>query len=180
MDYSPQNTKMSGCTFLLTRNSPLRTTLIDEATGQAVYNVDTPRKLAPDVTKIRKLDSPTQPPHHWDDGGDDGDFSEGIADRKGAFREVEGAKPDTPPELPETSDEIARIYWKFISSDKIVFRGRSTTQKEFLPPAGKLRGYVISPCMLCRPNLNSFLIPGVSHLLDQMAFSTDGRWVRWG
>ena len=131
---------MSGCTFLFARNSPLRTTLIDEATGQVVYNIDTPRKLLKNVTRIRKLDSPTQPPHHWDDGDDDDDPSEGIANKKGALEGTEGDEPEAVAELPETSDEIARIYWRFISSDRIIFRGRITTQSEFLPAAGKLQG----------------------------------------
>jgi hypothetical protein len=43
-------------------------------------------------------------------------------------------------ELPETSDEIARIYWGLTSSDWIIFRGRITTQDEFSPAVGKLKG----------------------------------------
>lgn len=141
MNYSPYNTNMSTHTFLFARNSPLRTTLMDEATGQAVYSVDTPRKLSRNyATRIRKLDSPTQPPLHWDDGDDDDDFSGGIADKKGASKGTEVDESEAVAELPETSDEIARIYWKFISSDRIIFRGRITTQSEFLPAAGKLQG----------------------------------------
>ena len=43
-------------------------------------------------------------------------------------------------ELAETSDEIARIYWKWFSSDRIVFRGKITSRSEFLPKCGKMKG----------------------------------------
>ena len=130
---------MTGRTFLLSRNSPLRTTLIDEATGQAVYQIDTPRKFVSEVTKIRKLDPATGAPLNWDDGGADSDDG-GDVDKKGALRgtESKGSEPET--DLPETSDEIARIYWKFGWSERIIFRGRITSQNEFLPAAGKLKG----------------------------------------
>jgi len=122
---------------LLAKNSPLRTTLIDEATGQAVYKVDTPTKFSASVTKIRKLDSPTQPTLHRNDDADS-DSNEDIADKTGASGGIEEGDPMTG--LPETSDEMARIYWKFISSDRIIFRGKITTQSDFLPAAGKLKG----------------------------------------
>jgi len=129
---------MSDRTFLLSRNSCLRTTLVDEATGQAAYEIDTPRKfLRSCATKIRKFDSPTQPPLHWNDGDNDSDSDEGHVDRKGTSMGTEGGEQDLM-ELPETSDEIARIYWK--GDNRIIFRGKITTQKEFLPAAGKLRG----------------------------------------
>jgi hypothetical protein len=133
-------TKMSGRTFLFARNSPLRTTLIDEATGQAVYQIDTPRKtFSSEVTKIRKLEeSSAHAPRNWDDDDAGYDSSEDITGKKGASMETEGGGPEQ--ELPETSDEIARIYWKSTSSDRIIFRGRITTRDEFLPAAGKLKG----------------------------------------
>jgi len=132
---------MSGCTFILSRNSPLRTTLVDEATGQAVYEIDTPRKLSRScATKIRKFDSPTQPPLHRNDGDDDNDSDEDDVDKKDASTGAEGADPE-PMELSESSDEMARIYWKWVSSDnRIIFRGKITSRNEFLPAAGKLRG----------------------------------------
>lgn len=131
---------MTAHTLVLARNSPLRTTLIDEATGHAVYKIDTPRKLSRSwTTKIRKLDSSTQPLLHLDDDGDGSDSSDEVADKKrGEFVGTDEAGPET--ELPETSDEMARIYWKLISSDKIIFRGKITTQSEFLPATGKLLG----------------------------------------
>lgn len=128
---------MSVRTFSLARNSPLRTTLIDEATGHAMYQIDTPRKLSSSyATKIRKLDPATPPPLYSDDG--DSDSDEDLADKKHAPAGLE--EDESMIELPETSDEMARIYWKLISSDKIIFRGKTTTQSEFLPECGKLRG----------------------------------------
>jgi len=137
---------MSGCILQFARNSPLRTTLIDEATGNAVYQIDTPIRIAGSVTRIRRFDSSTHPPHEWHDDADS-DSGDDITE-KGKGRRSKSEKDKIDPEdedeagvgLPETSDEIARIYWKWFSSDKIVFRGRITTQDEFLPKCGKMKG----------------------------------------
>lgn len=125
---------MSGLTFSLARNSPLRTTLIDETTGHAMYQIDTPRKLQfPFVTKIRKLDPVTPPP---DD--DDSESDDDPTDKKHVPLDVD--EVELPIELPETSDEMARIYWRFTSPDNIVLRGKTTTSREFLPECGKMKG----------------------------------------
>ena len=146
----PHHTTMSGCTLQFTRNSPLRTTLVEEGTGLVKYQIDTPVRIARSVTRIRKLDSPTRPPLHWDDA--DSDSDDGIANKgkKGPKskkdeddREEAGGAVG---ELPEASDEIARIYWKWFSSDRIVFRGKITSRSEFLPKCGKMKGYVDSCC----------------------------------
>ena len=133
---------MTGCTLLFARNSSLRTTLVDEATGHAKYQIDTPVKIAQRVTRIRKFDSPTQPPIHWDDDNDS-DSGDDIADKdKPRSKEdeegEEGGEPE--PEFSGTNDEIARIYWKWFSPDRIIFRGGITTRDEFLPKAGKMKG----------------------------------------
>lgn len=122
---------MNGRTFTLSRNSPLRTTLIDAATGRAVYEVDTPRTFScSGATKIRKLDTASRTPFHSDD-----------ADYNSDEDTVVGMEEDElEPEFPETSNEIARIHWKLISSDRIIFRGKITTQNEFLPECGKMKG----------------------------------------
>lgn len=54
----------------------------------------------------------------------------------------EGGKLEEEPDadLPETSDEVARIYWKWFSSDVIIFRGRRSLRTEFLPKCGKMKG----------------------------------------
>ena len=53
---------MSGCTLRFARNSPLRTTLVDDATGHAKYQIDTPIRIVGSVTRIKKFDSPPQHP----------------------------------------------------------------------------------------------------------------------
>jgi hypothetical protein len=140
---------MSGCTLRFSKDSVLRTTLIDEATGHAKYQIDTPLRIARSVTRIQKFDSPTQPPPHWDEGAgsDSGDGVTGKGKSRSEKDENHGEEGlETEPELVETSDEIARIYWKWFSSDKIVFRGRITSRKDFLPQCGKLKGWVSSRC----------------------------------
>jgi len=139
---------MSGCTLRFARDSPLRTTLVDEATGYAKYQIDTPIKLVGSATRIRKFDSPTQPPLHWDDDDDDdsgfgGDITDVKKRRSGptwSRSYKEGHEEAPGPELAETSDEIARIHWKWFSSDRIIFRGRVQSRAEFLPKCGKLKG----------------------------------------
>ena len=139
---SPHHTTMSGCTLRFARDSPLRTTLVDEATGYAKYQIDTPIRLVSSVTRIRKFDSPTQPPPlHWDDDADS-DSDDDITDKrkKKKSKKDEDNEGEAETELPETSDEIARIYWKWFSSDRIIFRGRIHSRAEFLPKCGKLKG----------------------------------------
>ena len=112
------NAKMTAYKFLLALKPPLTTTLIDEATGLALYKVETPEELMGSVTKIRKMDPPIQPPPEWIDGTTP-DSDVGTA--------AEAALPD----------EMARIYWK---SDSINFRGKVAHQSELLPVTGKLGG----------------------------------------
>ena len=142
----PHNTTMSGCTLKFTRNSPLRTILVDEATGDGKYRIDTPRTLVRGVTRIRKLDPSTQPPLHWDDSDSDADDDSVGQGKEGESKSDKdrGDGEEAGAELPETSDEIARIYWKWFSSDRIVFRGKITDRSEFLPKCGKMKGYVHS------------------------------------
>ena len=139
---------MSGCTLRFSRNSPLRTTLVDEATGQAKYRIDTPRKVARSVTRISKFGPPAQPPLHRDEDADPdpGDDITNKGKKKGKSNSRKGkkggeeARDETETELSETGEEIARIYWKWFSSHKIVFRRGITTRNHFLPKAGRMRG----------------------------------------
>ena len=140
---------MSGCTLRFARNSPLRTTLVDEATGRAIYQIDTPKKISRSVTRIRRFDSHTRP-QHWDEdsGSDPGDGIDGVENKEEELRSKDGENDDdnedqgdgTEPGLPGTSDEIARIYWKWFSPDRIIFRGGITTRSEFLHKWGKMKG----------------------------------------
>jgi hypothetical protein len=133
---------MNGCTLQLTRDSALRTVLVDQATGHAKYQIETSIKLAQSVTRIRKLDSPTHPHHHRDEDIDSGSGDDvtdkGKHKKKSKKNKEEG--DEMVPELAETSDEMARIYWNLFAPDRIVFRGRITTRSELLPRAGKMGG----------------------------------------
>ena len=137
---------MSGCTLRFTRNSPLRTILVDEATGDAKYQIDTPSGIARIATRIRKLSPSTRPPLNWDDEesdpGDDDADDEKDSDsksKKGGDSEEE-VYEIVKSKLPETSDEVARIYWKWFSSDRIIFRGKITSRSELLSKCGKMKG----------------------------------------
>lgn len=121
------HTEMSGCTLRFERNSPLRTTLVDEATRHAKYRIETPMKVARSVTRITKFESPTRPPLHWDEEADSSSGNEQNKNRT------------------ETGDEMARIYWKWFSPSRIIFKGRVTTRSESLPKCGKLKGWANLP-----------------------------------
>ena len=128
---------MSGCILRFTRNSPVRTTLVDEGTGLIKYKIETPVKIAGSVTRIRKIESPVV----WKEEADDSDSSDDDVadDGKKSDLAKEGDEVD-PVELPETSDEMARIYWKWFSSNKVIFKGKTTTRDELLAKCGKLKG----------------------------------------
>jgi len=149
------HTAMSGCTLRFTRNTPFRTVLVDEVTGQAKYEIDTPIRLVRSVTRIRKFDTPPQHPLRWDDGEFDSvDITgEGGKEKKGSGDGVTNVGVKKPKkdkkvkedekderEKEETKDEVARIYWKWFSSDGIIFRGRTHRRTEFLPKCGKMKG----------------------------------------
>ena len=143
---TPRCTTMSSCTLQFARNSPLRTTLFDETTGHAKYQIDTPIRIAGSVTRIRKLDPLIDRPPRRDDHADsdsDDDFihrgKEGSSESEKPLNDREDDL-ETVEELPETSDEIARIYWKWFSSDELIFQGKRTSRDVFLPKCGKMKG----------------------------------------
>jgi hypothetical protein len=134
---------MGGCILRFINNSPLRTTLVDEVTGQIKYKIETPMRIARSITRIRKFESPVEPPLHLDEDADS-DSGDDICEKEGRDQELdsreEGPSGGIETELPETSGEIGRIYWKWFSSNRIIFRGRITNRGEFLPKCGKLKG----------------------------------------
>ena len=133
---------MSAITLRFTRNSPLRTSLIDEATGHVMYQIDTPIRIVGSVTRIRKFDESTQhlyPQDYDSDSSDDTPVGRKSKEDKYDMEE-EGDEVGAGPELPEASNEIARINWKWFSSDSIIFRGRGYLRTEFLPKCGKMKG----------------------------------------
>jgi len=161
-------TTMSGCTLRFTRDSPLRTTLVDEATGHVRYQIDTPMRITERVTRIRKFESSTQPPIHRENNPDigyDDDITDKERKKKKACDDItdmgrkkkslsdttsggkrkkakkdENAEKEAEVELTGTGDEVARICWKWFSSDRIIFRGRIHHRTQFLPRCGKMKG----------------------------------------
>ena len=128
---------MGARTFQFAKNSPLRTTLIDETTGNAAYQIDTPSRIHRSVTRIRKLASSPQSTLVLSGSTDSN--SDDDPTNKGGKKEGFKWKNLIRVNLPETRDEIARIQWKCFSSDVINFQGKVTTRKEFLPKCGKMK-----------------------------------------
>ena len=112
-----------------------------------MYQIDTPIRISGSITRIRRFDSSASHPLHHDDSTDN-DSDDDITDMKRrrsgstgsrSYKE-KGDEEEAEPELAETSDEVARIYWKWFSSDRIIFRGKEHIRSEFLPKCGKMKG----------------------------------------
>jgi len=144
--------------IIFTRNSPLRTVLVNETTGQESYRIETPRKFVGSCTRVFRCD-PTKPPVpnltprlHWDANEPYGSDSEEWKVLKGAkldrHDEEDGNEGDsgvvsTVDEAPEVSplveNEIARLYWKWFASTRIVFEGKVRRRAEFMPLKSRIR-----------------------------------------
>ena len=138
----PHHTRMSGCTLRFTRNSPLRTTLVDETTGDVKYKIKTPIRIARSVTRITKFKPRTETPLHPDVDGNSDSGRNTMKEEKSNSKG--GAANEIKTEPLEISDEIARIYWKWFSPNRFIFRGKTATRREFLPKCGKMNGYANS------------------------------------
>ncbi|KAF9782055.1 hypothetical protein BJ322DRAFT_1022552 [Thelephora terrestris] len=105
---------MGACTFEFTKNSPLRMTLVDEATDHAKYQIETPIRIVGSVSRIRKFDLPPQAPLIRDDkaSSDHSDDPSDKGKKKRSKWRIAGRK------LSETDDEIARIHWKCLSPSR--------------------------------------------------------------
>ena len=148
--------------IIFTRNSPVRTVLVNGTTGQELYRIDTPRRFVGSVTRVFRCD-PVVPPIpnlmprlQWDAdepyegydseewkllaraksdrrGEDDNEGDSGVA----AAADVDEVLGE---DLPLVEDEIARLYWKWFASTRIVFEGKIRTRAELMPLKGKLGG----------------------------------------
>ena len=120
--------------IIFTRNSPLRTVLVDNTTGRELYRIDTPRKFVGGVTRVFRCDSAAPPvPNDADDPpGDDHDGNEGDSRVASAADETPGPGEDSP----FGDNEVARLYWKWFASPRIVFDGKIRRRKEFMPMKG--------------------------------------------
>lgn len=133
--------------------------LIDEATGQELYRIDTPRRFVGSVTRVFRCDPKTPPTSnlmprlHWDanephkthDLDERKHVAKAKLDRHGDGEEGDNEVVPTVDKAPEedsplVENEIARLYWKWFASARIVFEGKIRRRAEFMPVKGKLRG----------------------------------------
>ena len=144
--------------IIFTRNSPLRTVLVNETTGKELYRIDTPRRFVGSVTRVFRSDPATPPiPNlisrlHEDANKPNDDYdpderellAEAGSDRCEEDREGDGRADAAAGEIPEEDlplmeNEIARLYWKWFSSTRIVFEGKIRRMAEYMPLKTKLR-----------------------------------------
>ena len=151
--------------IIFTRNSPVRTVLINEATGKELYRIDTPRRFIGSVTRVFRCDPATpsaanptpttpRPQLDADESPEPGYSSEeewrlltgansdnaGEENGNAIESEVESAGEDGLGEdLSLVEDEIARWYWKWFSSPRMVFEGKIRTRAEYMPLRSKVR-----------------------------------------
>ena len=147
--------------IIFTRNSPVRTVLVSGTTGQELYRIETPCRFVGSVTRVFRRDPATPPiPNlmprlHWDAKEPyEGYNSEerkllagvklgrhGEEDGNGDRHVVASTVDESPVEdSPLLENEIARLYWKWFASTRIVFEGKIRTRAEFMPLKGKLKG----------------------------------------
>ena len=147
--------------IVFTRNSPVRTMLVNGSTGQELYRIDTPRRFVGSVTRVFRCD-PARPPvpnlmpqFRWSanetyesyDPKEWKPLTRAKSDRRRDDREgddeVAPAVDDLPGEdLPLVENEIARLYWRWFASTRIVFEGKIRTRAQLMPLKGKLKGSV--------------------------------------
>ena len=163
MWFSPHDLNLStgdmNTKIVFTRNSPVRTVLVNETTGKELYKIETPYRFVGSVTRVFRCD-PAAPPNpmpwlHCDanepNEGNDSEERDLPAEVESDRHErEEGNESDggvagavnTPPggDSPLVGNEIARLYWKWFASARIVFEGKVRRRAEFMPVQGKLRG----------------------------------------
>ena len=120
---------MGVATFEFSGKCPLRTTIVDKATGHPKYRIDTPLKLTGRVTKIKKFDKPFQPPLI---SGGKTDLGDDPTDKGKKGSKTKKAHAN----LPKDFEEITKVQWHWFSPDIVAFLGNETTRKRFLPRCG--------------------------------------------
>lgn len=120
--------------------------LVNEATGQKLYKIQASRRFVGSVTKVFRYDKATpsipnaasqseadgpQETHSSEEAGE----SPGIPE--GAGREGENAVDVGEEALEEhtslAENEIARLYWKWFASTRMVFEGKIRRRAEYMP-----------------------------------------------
>jgi hypothetical protein len=120
--------------LFLTRNSPLRTTIINERTNRPLFKIETPHKVTRKTTHINRV-TPT---------GDMTGLLSAAADESGNESDDSSihSKKDDEPEPEENhisanSDEVARIHWHTFYPHKVVFNGQILKRSDLLPKSGR-------------------------------------------
>jgi len=114
--------------LVFTRDSSLNTTLVDEARGAMMYEIETEGGFFSKTTIVRKP------------------YKSAPSFRLILFSPVYAKlghllSIDSRGEVvPHTSTEVARILWKTWSPDRIIYYGAEMKVKEFMPPAGTIGG----------------------------------------
>ena len=147
--------------IIFTRNSPVHTVLINETTGKELYRVETSRRFVRGVTRVYRCDpaTPTALNPTSTSRLDVGEAREGRSSEQGSplseerpddsdeengnedEGRVDGAGEEPLAEdAPLVKNEIARWYWKWFSSPRMVFEGRISTRAEYMPFKDKWRG----------------------------------------
>ena len=132
------------------------TVLVNESTGQKLYKIQTARRFVGSITKVFRYDNAApsvpnlMPPTHSDiNEPHEGHSSEDVGTalgRSGEENENEGessvvgtggeASVDN---LHLAENEIARFYWKWFASARMVFEGKVQRRAEYMPFGDKLK-----------------------------------------
>ena len=136
-------------------NSPVRTVLVNETTRQELYRIETPNRFVDSVTRVFRCD-PAAPPipdlMQWDAGkqheGYDSEERELLAGggKKGGNKDenrvdsVVGVGESPADDPSPVENEVARLYWKWFESTRIVFEGKIRSKAELLPFKSRLKG----------------------------------------
>jgi hypothetical protein len=143
--------------IVFSRSSPIRTILVNEATGRELYRIETPTRLVGSVTRVFRCD-PAATPNPISNHSEADEPHEVRSSEE--WNPLAGAKPDDPDaengnegengvggageatvaeESPLVKNEIARWYWKWFSSSRLVFEGKITTRAKYMPFKTKMR-----------------------------------------
>lgn len=131
-------------TLLLTRNSPLRTVLVNEETYQPLYQIDTPRgcftrskttritHASADAAKVNFPDSELE--------GESEDDDVIVSEKKASSLKSVGTMVgdiEVPIATDGDSNELAKIHWNVFSHNQIVLNGQVQNRADMLPRSGR-------------------------------------------
>jgi hypothetical protein len=125
-----------------TRNSPLRTTIVDEQTHRPLFRLETPQRVRRRTTTIRRL-ALTEESDRLLSSTKDLEDEDSDSDSSTLWSKKDESESEQEPELEadETDvsapvDEVARIHWHLFRADQVVFKGQMLKRSEILPRSG--------------------------------------------